>query len=167
MTNLRKHTKNAPHVNPCMLLINKSVLLKITNNAEGKIGEVGGTLLGLRRQQHIHIKSATLPSFYDSSERYLFCRRDWSHQIVATRQWFQSGFKVDWIGEWHSHPEACPRPSSIDIASWRKQVNQRQIPMVYIILGLNTNWIGRMDMGCKSPKVLKQIEEKPQTLLLG
>lgn len=104
--------------------------------------EVGGILLGFRRGEAIELKNITRPAFHDKSTSNSFHRKDWSHQLVANFEWIKSGFKSDWIGEWHSHPQNYPKPSKIDIDSWRTQVKKRNANMVYVIIGKKDIWVG-------------------------
>lgn len=150
-----------------MILIEKNTLETISNHVrcvELK-KESGGILLGYRKNEHLHVVQATLPGKFDRSTYDSFFRKDWSHQLLATKEWAQSGFKVDWLGEWHSHPESIPMPSCIDINTWKKQANNRQVLMVYLIIGIETDWVGVMNEGWSDPLQLEIIEETETTCL--
>ncbi|MEO9706594.1 MAG: Mov34/MPN/PAD-1 family protein [Nitratireductor sp.] len=149
------------------MLVDKSAWAAIISCArnEGAKHEVGGILLGLRRGKYLHVTAATLPGLRDRSSRIWFLRFDRIHQIAAVRKWLVSGFKVDWIGEWHSHPEVSPKPSLVDIQTWQSQANKRRAPMVYVILGLEGFWVGRMEQGSAGPYELELAEESDTSLL--
>ncbi len=50
---------------------------------------------------------------------------------------------MDYIGEWHTHPETEPTPSSIDKREWRKICHTKNEPMVFLIAGTrNVLWVG-------------------------
>jgi integrative and conjugative element protein (TIGR02256 family) len=104
--------------------------------------ESAGVLLGYRRGCHIHVVQATLPAPGDLRSRFSFSRRDRSHQQIATREWRGSGRTKDYLGEWHTHPEATPTPSSVDISEWRSLCSKAKVPLIFVILGTAGNWYG-------------------------
>lgn len=105
--------------------------------------ESGGILLGYRRGSHLHIVAATIPQPDDKRLRYHFFRCDPNHQKAAYRQWERSGNTMDYVGEWHTHPEAKPTPSSLDMSEWKKICSARKESMVFIIVGLaGVFWVG-------------------------
>lgn len=145
------------------LLIEKNAWIELHRHAReaGVRREIGGILLGFRRGDHLHVTAITKPGPSDQSSRFRFFRRDWSHQATAVRQWLASGFQIDWLGEWHTHPERHPRPSIVDVQTWCGQSNRRQTSMAYIIIGLDGSWVGRMDMGQTSPsQMVKSVEDE-------
>lgn len=129
-----------------MLLFNLAGLNKIRQSAKKTHGqvEVGGLLLGYRKSDDIQITEFTVPKKKDISKPYSFERCDPTHQWIATYHWYRSRFTCDWVGEWHTHPEPHPTPSHIDISSWRDQVIDRNAEMCYVILGLQSDWIGTL-----------------------
>lgn len=105
--------------------------------------ESGGILLGYRRGDHLHIVSATTPQPDDQRLRFRFFRRDRYHQKIAVRQWELSGNTMDYVGEWHTHPESSPMPSSLDMSEWTKICRSRQASMIFLIVGWNGDfWLG-------------------------
>jgi len=105
--------------------------------------EAGGIFLGFRRDAHLHIVEATTPFPTDHRSRFRFSRRDRNHQNVATRQWRSTGGTMDYLGEWHTHPEEHPQPSSLDRSEWMKICRGRMTTMVFAIVGLSdTVWLG-------------------------
>ncbi|WP_157275116.1 Mov34/MPN/PAD-1 family protein [Dechloromonas agitata] len=110
--------------------------------------EAGGIFLGYRRGIHLHIVQATTPQPRDRRMRYRFDRYDQFHQAIASKQWEESDGTVDYVGEWHTHPEVNPSPSSLDISEWGKIHRTRQFPMIFLIVGLAESlWIG---LGCNN-----------------
>lgn len=109
--------------------------------------EAGGILMGFRRGKHLHVAQATTPQQNDKRTRYRFDRRDQFHQAVAIKQWKESDGTVDYIGEWHTHPEMNPSPSSLDISEWGKIYRAIKLPMIFIIVGLGVIWLG---IGCNN-----------------
>jgi integrative and conjugative element protein (TIGR02256 family) len=108
--------------------------------------ESGGIILGYRRGPHLHIVEVTRPMPNDRQSRFSFDRAAQGHSEFALRRWRESNQVMDYLGEWHSHPEPLPAPSSIDLQGWRAILASRGKPMVFIIVGNDTsNWYG---VGC-------------------
>jgi integrative and conjugative element protein (TIGR02256 family) len=127
-----------------MLLIEDEVLNELNpyRQTDARSCEGAGVLLGYRRADHIHIVQATLPGADDVRSRFSFWRRDRSHQEIATREWHASGETKDYVGEWHTHPEPCPAPSSVDLSEWRALCQKREEPLIFLILGTEGQWLG-------------------------
>ncbi|MFN4351677.1 MAG: Mov34/MPN/PAD-1 family protein [Hylemonella sp.] len=104
--------------------------------------EAGGILLGYRRGEHLHVVDTTDPMVGDLRTRYSFDRRDPGHQAAATSAWQASGGCVDYLGEWHTHPELHPKPSSLDLREWRVLGHSKADPLVLMILGIQGSWFG-------------------------
>lgn len=116
--------------------------------------EAGGILLGYRRASHLHITIATLPQPTDLRQRHGFKRSPSHHQQVALRQWRTSRMTMDYLGEWHTHPESKPCPSSIDLTEWKKLYKVRPHSMVFAILG----WSGEIWLGLSHGDSIAQCE---------
>ena len=111
--------------------------------------ESGGILLGFRRQNHLHITDATVPNERDEQMRHFFSRSAHFHQSVARAKWQSSGGTIDYLGEWHTHPELAPTPSAIDKRGWMEISHFRKAPMVFVIVGeRNGLWVGLGDSAC-------------------
>lgn len=105
--------------------------------------ESGGILLGLRRGTHMEISLATSPFKEDVQSRYRFFRKDQQHEQVARENWKKSNGYIDYLGEWHTHPENIPEPSSIDIAGWKTKARQNKHGFFLgIIIGITGIWVG-------------------------
>lgn len=105
--------------------------------------EAGGILLGYRKGPYLHIVQVTVPQLTDQRRRYRFDRTAHLHQQIALQQWRASEKTMDYLGEWHTHPEINPSPSGMDINEWAKITNRQPKPMVFMILGLTgTIWLG-------------------------
>ena len=150
-----------------MILFDKCILTKISNftHCSGFHNEVGGILLGFRKKEHLYITKATLPGRSDQGSYSSFFRRDWSHQMIATNEWVKSGFRVDWVGEWHSHPESNPVPSSTDKTTWTNQTIKRNVDMVYVIIGFHRDWFGIKHVGASKVLKLEFVEENDTKIL--
>lgn len=101
--------------------------------------EAGGLLLGLRRGPHIEIVRITTPLQEDIRTRTSFRRRDLGHFELADLLWMDSQRTVGYVGEWHTHPEPLPIPSSIDSAEWRRVMRIEKRTTIFLIVGTR-NW---------------------------
>ena len=127
-----------------MLLIEPQVLERLAafKQLEKSAPEAGGILMGYRRGPHTHVTEATVPTTRDVQRRFGFFRHATHHQRVALRRWKESGETLDYVGEWHTHPEDDPSPSSIDLKHWRDIAQVSSRPMVFLIVGRWSNWSG-------------------------
>ena len=126
------------------ILIEDSVLrnLRAFRQVDALATEAGGILLGYRRDPHIHISAATGPGTNDRRSRFHFSREDPSHQRFARSQWQRSARTLDYVGEWHTHPEINPQPSHIDFEEWRRLSVSRADAMIFVIQGTERLWVG-------------------------
>jgi len=134
-----------------MIFLAKGRLVTLTDTVSQEISrftqfpesdrEAGGILLGRYRGPHIEILSRTAPMPADRRTRFGFVRQDHGHQQVANKEWLESGGSINFVGEWHTHPERHPTPSWVDRRSWRKQMGRlKSSPMVFIIAGSATTY---------------------------
>ena len=121
--------------------------------------ESGGILLGFRRGEHLHIVEATVPGKADRRSRYGFHRQAASHQATAMRRWRQTDELMAYMGEWHTHPEDHPSPSGTDLRNWLDITVPRKEPMVFLILGRRTDWVGvSLGVEVREPDVVDDSE---------
>lgn len=141
-----------------IILIDPEALAKITADAARYAGrkERGGILIGQRRGPHLSVADATLPMMWDFGTMFSFRRSARGHQAAALKRWRESERTMDWVGEWHSHPERVPSPSGIDTNSWRRIVEDRGAPMAFIIVGYEAVWAGLCLPGLSAP--IKYVE---------
>jgi integrative and conjugative element protein (TIGR02256 family) len=105
--------------------------------------EAGGILLGYRRGEHLHVIDATVPQAEDRRSRMRFARAKRPHQDIALARWKEGSGTIDYLGDWHTHPEFNPAPSALDTSEWRKISEPRVVPMLFVILGWSsTVWVG-------------------------
>lgn len=99
--------------------------------------EAGGILLGHVRGEHLEIIEATEPSFLDRRFRFLFERMPFFHHRVAMKRWRESKGLIRYVGEWHTHPQSKPTPSSIDLREWQVLAADRADgrPLLTLIVG--------------------------------
>lgn len=107
------------------------------------ISESGGLLAGYYKGNDLHVVNFTTPQVKDKKGRFHFHRRDLKH-VNQVRQWYiQSGGSINCLGEWHTHPESYPSPSTIDTKGWKRFIKDRNGQQaVFVIIGLRDNWAG-------------------------
>ena len=113
--------------------------------------EAGGLLLGAVHGDHLIIEQATAPTDWDKRFRYLFERLPFGHEAIALSRWRASGGTVRYLGEWHTHPEDHPHPSSLDRKEWNRLASRRRDkrPMLAVIVGRQSLYIELVpSMGC-------------------
>jgi len=101
--------------------------LKVLNNYRqltSKCTEAGGLLFGrhLLDCDHIAVDKLSTPQPGDIRERCYFFRGP-QHQKIAVRNWKSSKGTCAYLGNWHTHPEPNPTPSSTDLTDWRNALS--------------------------------------------
>jgi integrative and conjugative element protein (TIGR02256 family) len=86
--------------------------------------EAGGVLIGrhIRGSTDIVVDEVTTPMPQDRRTRFRFFRSRKSHQSRVDEVWARSARTGTYLGEWHTHPERDPCPSSIDTAEWKRKL---------------------------------------------
>jgi integrative and conjugative element protein (TIGR02256 family) len=89
---------------------------------EGSQPEGGGVLLGrmIDGSSDIVVDQATKPNPADRRSRFSFIRKKQPAQEKVNRAWADSEGTSVYLGEWHSHPEDFPTPSSKDLRNWKR-----------------------------------------------
>lgn len=123
-----------------MLEIKNSVIEKISKykQIDIKDREAGGILIGRKMldSNNYIIDICTEPQKYDKRERYSFLRSKKIHQEILDELWEESGATKSYLGEWHTHPENDPTPSSKDLIEWKKLLfNQtKEVEFLFFII---------------------------------
>lgn len=102
--------------------------------------EAGGVLLGrhILGCRDIIIDEVTSPAPADRRRRLSFHRSHAYHQQVIDNRWRTSRGTCQYLGEWHTHPEASPTPSPVDFSDWRRRLQVDQFAgdaLLFIIVG--------------------------------
>jgi integrative and conjugative element protein (TIGR02256 family) len=149
-----------PQSLPTTILLAKALVDAVVADVRqhGLIKERGGILLGFRRGPHLQIDEATFPMRWDIGTMLAFRRSSSGHNEIAIRRWRQSNQTIDWVGEWHSHPEKSPSPSNIDLRSWSKITRDRGAPMAFLIIGWERGWLGLCAPDRDAPIRYKEVE---------
>lgn len=149
-------------------------ILSIEDNAIHKMmkywqkqgmNESGGILLGKARDDYSEfiITDVSEPCSKDKSGRYSFIRNKKNAQMIMNEKWEQSNGEINYLGEWHTHPEIIPSPSFID----RRLLNQCLKKNEYsfdglfmIIVGVNGYlYVGYQTKEMKKQKTLQIIKD--------
>lgn len=101
--------------------------------------ESGGILIGRidSDSKKIYLDDITEPYVGDKRSKYRFVRLEEGHQGYMDRVWKESGKKLTYIGEWHTHNQSKILASSVDKNNWRRIARQphNTNELVFIILG--------------------------------
>lgn len=114
---------------------------------ESKI-EAGGYLIGQEFSGQLVVEVATEPGVNDVRKRFFFKRNKYHGQKLVDKIWKASDRKMIIAGEWHSHPERFPTPSTTDIRESRKSFIEGHFPlgfMLIVIIGITAivhSWVG-------------------------
>ena len=84
--------------------------------------EAGGILIGKENKsnENIIINHITVPMPKDERKHNRFIRKDKRHIELFENLYKKSDETFRYIGEWHTHPEAIPNFSEIDLNNWKK-----------------------------------------------
>lgn len=126
------------------IVLQNAVFNRISEYRQVRSGdrEAGGLLLGYRRGRHFEVADATTPLRRDRRKRTFFDRCDPGHERYALKRWSDTARTMDYLGEWHTHPESSPTPSFHDIKEWRVLLVRRQAPLLFLIVGTRDVWMG-------------------------
>lgn len=84
--------------------------------------EVGGVLIGRENisNSNLIVEYITEPMRGDKRSRNRFYREDKGHIEFYKNLYDKSGGVYAYVGEWHTHPEAIPQYSCLDLKNWKK-----------------------------------------------
>lgn len=127
--------------------------------------EAGGILLGrfIVKSLDIVIDEVTVPTPADVCRRYFFKRDQSTHQQVVDQRWHDSGGTCHYLGEWHTHPEPSPEPSSYDLLEWERILRETMTDsgvLYFVIVGTRELrvWEGTRNTSISVIYPLKRIE---------
>ncbi|WP_205393039.1 Mov34/MPN/PAD-1 family protein [Xanthomonas hydrangeae] len=112
---------------------------------ESDDSEAGGILIGETRPESLAVTEVTTPQTNDRRGRFFFNRQSDGHQQPVQIRWQESGGELDYIGEWHTHPEVHPSPSFIDKAGWILRSLKAGRPLLVVIVGQEKNYVALQD----------------------
>lgn len=107
--------------------------------------EAGGILLGRVYAQKVVIENITEPSFLDKAGEFFFIRNIPKAQRAIDKSWKKTEGEQIYLGEWHTHNEDHPSPSTRDMCMIRNMLKDSimEIDFLFlIILGRKNNYVG-------------------------
>lgn len=137
--------------------------------------EAGGVLMGrhIRGTRDVVVDSVTTPMRGDRRSRFSFHRSQGPHQRALNDAWESSQGTCVYLGEWHTHPEPYPNPSSVDLADWRKRLRHDVVDsesLFFVIVGQelcaawegfrSTREISRLEQSACRPRRVSVISAK-------
>ncbi|ASK19254.1 peptidase [Halomonas sp. N3-2A] len=127
-----------------LLVILPTVLSRLLSYRQYNLSnnEAAGVLIGERRGSHLVVHQVSEPGKGDIRRRYFVDRRGPHHQAAVEDAFSRSSGRLQYLGEWHTHPEDVPSPSSTDLNSWKRYLIADE-PMVLLIVGKNEIWAAK------------------------
>ena len=147
-----------------ILRFEKHALIKMLSFAQtNKVDkEAGGILLGKQvqnRNEYI-ISDVSVPNNKDIRRRFSFVRNKDAAQCIINRWWWETKGVVNYLGEWHTHPELCPVPSQVDRTLIKQVIDDHSnvfTRLFLIIVGTNhTLYIGLADSSISNAIIYSQ-----------
>lgn len=98
--------------------------------------EAFGVLIGSKDliAENYKIVNVTAPQQGDRCSRMSFTLMDPTHQRIVDRYHRDSGGELVYRGTWHTHPEAIPYASNVDIRDWEKCKERNQDKQLFFII---------------------------------
>ena len=107
--------------------------------------ESGGILLGRIFENRIAIETITTPDSRDEAVFSFFNRSRRKAQDIVNQTWDDSKGEQIYLGEWHTHSEACPQPSHTDKSMIRSMLRESKMEIDFlltVIVGIDDYWVG-------------------------
>ncbi|GKX66893.1 Mov34/MPN/PAD-1 family protein [Inconstantimicrobium mannanitabidum] len=127
------------------LIIKKEILFELSQYRQITLhkNESGGMLIGskLLYDDTIEINDITQPLIEDSFSPTTFKRSD-LHNGILKEKWKKSNHTKMYLGEWHTHPQNIPFPSTVDRSNWIKLLQESKTEseiLIFIIIGIKNN----------------------------
>ncbi len=119
-----------------LLTLSVEVLYTLDKYIQRKLSdpESGGIILGKVTSDTVQMQRLSVPTELDKCSRMNFERHRLSAQIVINHEYANSYGQVTYLGEWHTHPEDHPSPSTTDIKMIKQQFTQNKIHTDFLIL---------------------------------
>ncbi|MCH2342838.1 MAG: Mov34/MPN/PAD-1 family protein [Pseudomonas sp.] len=112
--------------------------------------EAAGVLIGERRGLHLVVHQISEPGKGDIRRRCFVDRRGPHHQVAIDEAFASSSGRLQYLGEWHTHPEDAPSPSSTDLGTWQRYLVADE-QMVLLIVGKKRIWAAKKYAGAVIP----------------
>lgn len=110
------------------------------------------------------VDEVTIPGPDDVRSRFGFARRCPSHVLAINDAWRRSGGTRVALGEWHTHAEPRPRPSDVDMQSWRDALTgwrHEDFRLFFVIVGQESIHVSE---GHRNDRSIEPLEPVPNGL---
>lgn len=113
--------------------------------------EAGGILIGriLEEDNNIIIDDVSEPMPTDKRKRTRFNRKPDGHQEYMNEAFEREKGSCFYLGEWHTHPQRIPIPSTTDRKDWGRllKVGFESRELFFVIVGLDELkvWYGQVE----------------------
>ncbi|WP_110975951.1 Mov34/MPN/PAD-1 family protein [Acinetobacter sp. WCHAc060042] len=107
--------------------------------ADTKKAEACGIIIGEIRSKSLRVIDISPPAEDDERSIYSFYRKSKNHQIYLNKVHDISNGVLQYIGEWHTHPEVQPRPSNCDYKGWSQLMFNEQFNELPKLLWIASN----------------------------
>lgn len=142
--------------------INEDILRIIFENRQlnSEDYESGGMLIGsiIRNSKDIVIEDLTLPIYDDIRSRIKYVRSD-KHNEILEKKWIESQHTKMYFGEWHTHPQDSPIPSTQDIKNWKHLLHNSKTRTSILIFIIAGNLAYKVWIGDRNKKRIYKIYE--------
>lgn len=90
----------------------------------GFCSESGGVLIGVRVANEVayELRRITYPGLQDERSPFSFLRSKTAANRILRKRWAFSNGQENYLGEWHTHNEESPIPSTVDIKLMEQMV---------------------------------------------
>lgn len=128
------------HDSGAVLKLDEHALAQLLRHTQIDRGapEAGGVLMGrwLADGLSFVVDEVSEPMPADQRSRTSFFRSAAAHARVVAASMSRSRNTCGYLGEWHTHPEPHPRPSSVDLDDWRKRLRNDRVdlPRVFFVI---------------------------------
>lgn len=129
---------------------------------DARATEAGGILLGrlIAGTADIVIDYAKGPTERDRRTRSSFFRARKPAQAAIDTAWTGTNHTLNYLGEWHTHPQDEPEPSTVDQKDWQRTVKRatfEQPSLIFIIVGRRVIRAWELKKSDPVPQLLPQI----------
>jgi integrative and conjugative element protein (TIGR02256 family) len=115
--------------------------------------EAGGILIGriLLEDDNFIVDDVSEPMKNDVRHRTRFKRSPLGHQEYFNSVWECNHGHCFYLGEWHTHPEQIPTPSTVDLYDWNENLKRdyETDALFFLIVGIAEIkvWYGNRKLG--------------------
>lgn len=128
--------------------------------------EAGGVLLGrhILDAPHVVVDEVTTPMKGDQRWFTGFHRGREAHQRVIDARWAASGGTCQYLGEWHTHPEALPNASLVDRRDWVRRLRDDRFDadsLFFLIVGTKGIRVWEGSRATATLTLLTELQKEP------